>query len=125
MERRIYRRSRAAGRTAGGLTGRRQRRSPTTPAALGLHSHHMVRQASVGKIVGAAMMIRTPRQPVDLAVTTKDVRLRMERVLANLEPITQQRDPILADPRAVWLDVTLSIVELESVTILMKRAWWP
>jgi hypothetical protein len=78
-----------------------------------------------GKIVGAAMMIRTPRQPVDLAVTTKDVRLRMERVLANLEPITQQRDPILADPRAVWLDVTLSIVELESVTILMKRAWWP
>jgi hypothetical protein len=49
----------------------------------------------------------------------------MERVLANLEPITQQRDPILADPRAVWLDVTLSIVELESVTILMKRAWWP
>jgi hypothetical protein len=92
----------------------------------GLHSRHTaVRQASVGKIVGAAMMIRPPRQPVDLAVTTKDVRLRIERVLANLEPITQQRDPILADPRAVWLDVTLSIVELESVTILMKRAWWP
>jgi hypothetical protein len=68
------------------------------------------------------MMIRPPRQSVDLAVTTKDVRLRIERVLANLEPITQQRDPILAD---VWLDVTLSIVELESVTILMKRAWWP
>jgi hypothetical protein len=73
----------------------------------------------------AVMMIRPPRQPVDLAVTTKDVRLRIERVLANLEPITQQRDPIRADPRAVWLDVTLSIVELESVTILMKRAWCP
>jgi hypothetical protein len=66
-----------------------------------------------------------PRQPVDLAAATKEVRLRVERVLTNLEPITQQRDPILADPRAVWLDVTLSIVELESAIILMKRAWWP
>ena len=66
-----------------------------------------------------------PRVPVDLLAATKEVRLRVERVLANLEPITQQRDPVLADPRAVWLDITLSIVELESVTILMKRAWWP
>jgi hypothetical protein len=71
------------------------------------------------------MMGRAPRQPVDLQAATKDVRARVERVLANLEPITQQRDPVLADPRAVWLDITLSIVELESVTILMKRAWWP
>jgi hypothetical protein len=79
----------------------------------------------VGIVGVAAMMVRPPRVPVDLAATTKDIRLRIERVLANLEPITQQRNPILADPRAVWLDVTLSIVELESVTILMKRAWWP
>jgi hypothetical protein len=71
------------------------------------------------------MMGRAPRQPVDLVAATREVRLRVERVLTNLEPITQQRDPILADARAVWLDVTLSIVELESVTILMKRAWWP
>jgi len=71
------------------------------------------------------MMGRPPRVPVDLLAATKEVRLRVERVLANLEPITQQRDPVLADPRAVWLDITLSIVELESVTILMKRAWWP
>jgi hypothetical protein len=71
------------------------------------------------------MMGRPPRVPFDLLATTKEVRLRVERVLANLEPITQQRDPVLADPRAVWLDITLSIVELESVTILMKRAWWP
>jgi len=71
------------------------------------------------------MMGRPPRVPVDLLAATKEVRLRVERVLANLEPITQRRDPILADPRAVWLDITLSIVELESATILMKRAWWP
>jgi len=70
-------------------------------------------------------MASTPRQPIDLVIATRDVRLRVERALSNLEPITQQRDPILADPRAVWLDVTLSILELESVMILMKRAWWP
>jgi hypothetical protein len=66
-------------------------------------------------------MVSPPRQPVDLLAATREVRLRVERVLTSLEP----RDPILPDPRAVWLDVTLSIVELESVTILMKRAWWP
>jgi hypothetical protein len=70
-------------------------------------------------------MASTPRLPVDLVAASRDVRLRVERALTNLEPITQQRDPILADPRAVWLDVTLSILELESVIILMKRAWWP
>jgi hypothetical protein len=71
------------------------------------------------------MIGRPPRVPVDLAVVTKDIRSRIERVLVNLEPITQQRDPILTDPRGVWLDVTLSIHELEAVTILMKRGWWP
>ena len=70
-------------------------------------------------------MASPPRQPVDLVAATRDVRLRVERALIDLEPITQQREPILADPRAVWLDVTLSILELESVIILMKRVWWP
>jgi hypothetical protein len=71
------------------------------------------------------MMAQPPRMRVDLVVTTKDLRLRIERVLANLEPITQERDPVLADPRAVWLDLTLSIHELETAASLMKRAWWP
>jgi hypothetical protein len=35
------------------------------------------------------MMGRPPRVPVDLLAATKEVRLRVERVLANLEPITQ------------------------------------
>lgn len=65
------------------------------------------------------------RRPVGLQAATRELRGRIEHVLANLEPITQQRDPILADPRAVWLDITLSIVELESAVIIMKRAWWP
>jgi hypothetical protein len=71
------------------------------------------------------MMGRTPRQSSDLAVATKDVKARIERVLANLEPITRQREPVLSDPRAVWLDITLSIHELEAVAAFMKRAWWP
>lgn len=69
-------------------------------------------------------MATPPRYPVDLQAATKEVRRRVERVLTQLEPITQQRDPILSDPRVVWLDITLSIVELESITLLMKRAWW-
>ena len=71
------------------------------------------------------MMGRPPRQPIDPAVATKDVKARIERVLASLEPITRQHEPILADPRAVWLDITLSIHELEAAAAFMKRAWWP
>jgi hypothetical protein len=71
------------------------------------------------------MMVRPPRQPVDLQAATKDVRHRVERVLTNLEPLTQDRDPIIQDPRAVWLEITLSVVELESAILVMKRAWWP
>jgi hypothetical protein len=89
-------------------------------------SHHATLWSVFTGVVGAAsMMAQPPRAQVDLVVTTKELRLRVERVLANLEPITQQRDPILADPRAVWLDITLSIHELESAASLMKRAWWP
>jgi hypothetical protein len=72
--------------------------------------------------IGGTMMGRPPRQPVDLAAATKDIKLRIERVLVNLEPITEQRDPILADPRAVWLDVTLSIVESERVVVAVMAA---
>jgi hypothetical protein len=71
------------------------------------------------------MMSRPPRQPVDLQAATKEVRHRVERALINLEPITQDRDPIIQDPRAVWLNITLSIIELESTILVMKRAWWP
>jgi len=70
------------------------------------------------------MMGRPPRLPVDLVAATKDVKARIERVLANLEPVTQQRDPVLADPRAVWLEITLSVHELEAALKVMKRAWW-
>jgi hypothetical protein len=69
-------------------------------------------------------MARPPRIPIDLQIASREVRLRVERVLTNLEPITQDRDPVIQDPRATWLDITLSIVELESAIGVMKRAWW-
>jgi hypothetical protein len=68
---------------------------------------------------------RTTRTPIDLAATTRDVKARVRRVIADLERIEQQRETLFSDPRAVWLDVTLSIHELEAVTSRMKRAWWP
>jgi hypothetical protein len=71
------------------------------------------------------MTSRTPRAPIDLAATTRDVKARVRRVIADLERIEQQRETLFSDPRAVWLDVTLSIHELEAATSQMKRAWWP
>jgi hypothetical protein len=65
------------------------------------------------------------RVPVDLQAITTDVKARVRRVIADLERIEQQRDPLFSDPRAVWLDVTLSIHELEAATAQLKRAWWP
>jgi hypothetical protein len=66
-----------------------------------------------------------PRVPVDLQAITKDVKARVGRVIADLERIEQQRDPLFSDPRAVWLDVTLSIDELLKATAQLKRGWWP
>jgi hypothetical protein len=68
---------------------------------------------------------RTPRTPIDLAATTRGVKVRVRRVIADLERIEQQRETLFSDPHAVWLDVTLSIHELEAATTQMKRAWWP
>jgi hypothetical protein len=61
----------------------------------------------------------------NLQAVTQEVRRRIERVISNLEPITQERDPIIQDPRRVWLEITLSIVELESAVTSLKNGWWP
>jgi len=65
------------------------------------------------------------RRPVDLGAMTKDVRARCEHAAANLESVTQNKEPIFADPRMVWLSITLSIHELEAAASVMKRGWWP
>jgi hypothetical protein len=70
-------------------------------------------------------MVRSPRQPIDLKASTADVKARCARVLVGLETIEQHKDSIFQDPRSVWLEITLSIHELEAALWTMKRAWWP
>jgi hypothetical protein len=53
------------------------------------------------------------------------VKARCARVLVGLEVIEQYKDPIFQDPRSVWLELTLSIHELEAALWIMKKAWWP
>ena len=71
------------------------------------------------------MMIRPPRQLIDLKASTADVKARCARALVGLEAIEQQKDPIFQDPRSVWLELTLGIHELEAALWIMKKAWWP
>jgi hypothetical protein len=70
-------------------------------------------------------MARPPRVPVDLAASTRDVKTRVERVLADLDEVTRQQDAIFQDPRMVWLNLTLSVHNLEAALSVMRKAWWP
>src|SRR6516162_431987 len=60
------------------------------------------------------MMGRPPRVPVDLQAVTRDVKARVRRVIGELEAIEQQQDPIFASPHDVFLELVLSIHELEA-----------
>jgi hypothetical protein len=71
------------------------------------------------------MMGRPPRVPVDLQAVTRDVKARVRRVIGELEAIEQQHDPIFASPRDVFLELVLSIHELEAAAAKMRQAWWP
>ena len=71
------------------------------------------------------MMGRSPRVPVDLQAVTKDVKAHVRRVIGELEAIEQQRDPIFTSPRDVFLELVLSIHELEAAAAKIHRAWWP
>ena len=68
------------------------------------------------------MMVRTP---VDLRATTRDVKLRIRRVIGELEAIEQQEDPVFAQPRDVLLDLHLAAHQLEAAIDRMRGAWWP
>jgi len=71
------------------------------------------------------MMGRAPRQPVDLQAVTRDVKDRVRRVIGGLEAIEQQKDPIFASPRDVFLELTLANHELEAAISKLRKAWWP
>ena len=46
-------------------------------------------------------------------------------MIGELEAIEQQHDPIFASPRDVFLELVLSIHELEAAAAKMRKAWWP
>jgi hypothetical protein len=70
------------------------------------------------------MMGRPPRQPVDLEAVTRDVKAKIRRVIGELEAIELQQDPIFASPRDVYIDLDMSIHQLESAMSKMRAAWW-
>lgn len=70
-------------------------------------------------------MAQSPRQPVDLQAVTRDVKARVRRVIGDLEAIEQIKDPIFQDPRAVFLDLVLSVHQLEAAIAKCRQAWWP
>jgi len=70
-------------------------------------------------------MGRPPRVPADLQAVTRDVKARLRRVIGELEAIEQQQGPIFASPRDVFLELVLSIHELEAAATKMRKASWP
>jgi hypothetical protein len=71
------------------------------------------------------MIGRPPRVPVDLQAVTRDVKVRVRRVIGELEVIEQQKDPIFRSPRDVFLELTLANHELEAAISKLRKAWWP
>ena len=70
------------------------------------------------------MMPRAPRQPVDLQAVTRDIKLKIRRVIGELEAIELQQDPILASPRDVYISLDMQIHALESCMSRMRAAFW-
>ena len=66
-----------------------------------------------------------PRTPVDLQAVTRDTKVRIRRVIGELEAIEQQTDPIFTQPRDVFLDMVLAQHELEAVISKLRKSWWP
>ena len=71
------------------------------------------------------MMGRPPRTPVDLQVVTREIKDRVRRVIGELEAVEQQKDPIFASPRDVFLELVIAQRELEIIIEKVRRAWWP
>jgi len=68
------------------------------------------------------MMGRPPRVPVDLQAVTRDIKHRCARMVANLETIAQNADPVFQDPRQIMLELVLAEHEIEAAMAAMKRA---
>jgi hypothetical protein len=71
------------------------------------------------------MMVRPPRQHIDLQQVTRDLRLPCKRVAGNLDGIAQEREPLLADPRTTFIELVLAEMEIRAAIELMRRSYWP
>jgi hypothetical protein len=49
---------------------------------------------------------------------------RVRRVIGELEAIEAQKDAIFQSPRDVYLDIVLSIHQLEAALHKLRHAWW-
>jgi hypothetical protein len=70
------------------------------------------------------MMVRTPRQPVDLAAKTKFVHERVERALVELEHFALLKDPIFQSPQDVQFALWIAEREIANALAEMHQAWW-
>jgi hypothetical protein len=71
------------------------------------------------------MLTMMARTRIDLQTTTEDVKAHVRRVIGDLEAIEQSKEPIFLDPRAVFLDLVLSVHQLQAAIVKCRRAWWP
>jgi hypothetical protein len=60
------------------------------------------------------MMGRPSRQPIDLQGVTRDIKLKIRRVIGELKAIEQQSAPIFAASRDVYIDIDIAIHQVES-----------
>jgi hypothetical protein len=61
----------------------------------------------------------------DLTAATRGVKALCERVAVSMTAIARQTDTEFKDPRGVFLDIVLSIHDLEAAEQKLKKAWWP
>jgi hypothetical protein len=47
------------------------------------------------------------------------------RIIGELEAIEQQTDPVFASPRDVFLDLLLSVHQLEAAISQLSKPFWP
>jgi hypothetical protein len=61
----------------------------------------------------------------DLQAVTRTVKGRCAHVVGGLGDISQQGDPIFADPKSVMLELVLAEYEIFIAIGEMRTTWWP
>jgi hypothetical protein len=61
----------------------------------------------------------------DLTAATRTVKALCERVAVAMTAIARQADAEFKDPRGVFVEIVLSVHDLEAAQQKIRRAWWP